>query len=291
MAQSPTATVEQGKLEVQVSGSGNVASVHNEDLHVDENKTIEEVLVEENQAVKAGDELFTFTDDSEPITAPFDGIITSIAVEEDDKISEEIALAHITNYKILETIISVDEVDVPKLKVGQKVSLTASAFPQESFTGKVTEIAKEGTVENGSSTFDVTILIDDSKSLKPGMTTEASILVESKENVIRVPIEAVRKQGDQKFVLVQTAAATEEEQATWTRKKIETGLANDAFVEVTSGLGAGELVQLPAIVSNSNNGQMRTMMMMPNGMGGIGGGQGFGGQRQDQGQGSQGERR
>ncbi|WP_240338290.1 efflux RND transporter periplasmic adaptor subunit [Peribacillus alkalitolerans] len=282
MAQSPTASAEQGKLDVQVSGSGNVASVHNEDLFVDENKTIDEVLVVENQAIKKGDELFTFTDDSDPVTAPFAGIVTSIAVEEDDKVGEEKALAHITNYNILETVISVDEVDVPKIKVGQTVSLTASAFPEERFAGKVTGIAKEGTVENGSSTFDVTISINDSKSLKPGMTTEASILVESKGNVIKVPIEAVRKQGDQKFVLVQTAAATEQGQATWTRKEIKTGLANDTYVEVTSGLQAGELVQLPALVSGSNNGQMSTMMM-PNGMGGFGGGQGFVGQRQGQG--------
>lgn len=72
-----------------------------------------------------------------------------------------------------------------------KISVTA--VPDKTYTGQVKEIAEQGTVMNGVSSFLVTISIDDIANLKSGMTADASILVNEKANALYVPIEAVQK--------------------------------------------------------------------------------------------------
>jgi RND family efflux transporter MFP subunit len=224
--------------------------------------------------------LITFTDGSDSITAPFSGTITALDVEEGDNVTPEKVVAHLTDYKSLQTVISVDELDVSKVKVGQTASIIANAYPEEDFSGKVTDIAREGTYENGVSTFSVTITIDQPKSLKVGMSVEASILVESKENALLLPIEAVRKQGDRKYVFVPQES---EDAVTTVRKEVKTGLANESYIEITEGLEEGEIVQLPAITTSSQQQGRNENMFMPGGMMPGGGMQGGGMMRRDQG--------
>lgn len=276
--QSVSVAVQKGKLDVKVRGSGSTQSVTNEDITADSNKVVESVLVSANDVVKKGQELITFTDGSDSIVAPADGTITSISVQAGDRAAAGKAVAHITNYSDLQTVIQVDELDIPKVQVGQNVTLKVNSFPDASYTGKVTDVAKEGTVSNGVSSFNVTIHIDDSKDLKIGMTAEASILTDSKDNVLYVPVEAVHTKGDQKFVLVQSSSSSNDK-VNMQRKVVRTGIHNEDAVEITEGLQEGEHVQLPMAVqgngANNNNNKQRGLMMSPGG--GMGGGFGGGG--------------
>ncbi|MCL6585082.1 MAG: efflux RND transporter periplasmic adaptor subunit [Anoxybacillus sp.] len=261
VTQVPTASVQRGKLEVKVSGSGTVQPVTSEDVKATANKLIDEVLVTEGESVKKGQELITFTDGSDPITAPVAGTVTSIGVLAGERVTVGQVVAHITNYNDLQVTVQVDELDVPKVKIGQTASLKVNAFPDTVYTGKVTAIANEGTVSNGVSTFDVTVHIDKPTNLKVGMTAEASILVESKNNVLYVPVEAVHTVNGQKFVLVATDSASNSRMVK--RQIVQTGIHNEDYVEITEGLTEGEVVQLPKIeVTNTNNGQMRFGGMM-----------------------------
>ncbi|WP_242225157.1 efflux RND transporter periplasmic adaptor subunit [Bacillus cereus group sp. BfR-BA-01380] len=277
--QAVSVAVQKGKLDVKVKGSGSTQSVTNEDITADSNKVVESVLVSANEVVKKGQELITFTDGSDSIVAPADGTITSISVQAGDHAAAGKAVAHITNYSDLQTVIQVDELDIPKVQVGQSVTLKVNSFPDTSYTGKVTDVAKEGTVSNGVSSFNVTIHIDDPKDLKIGMTTEASILTDSKDNVLYVPVEAVHTRGDQKFVLVQSSAASSNGKTNMQRKVVKTGIHNEDSVEITEGLQEGEHVQLPIAVqgngANNSNNKQRGFMMSPGG--GMGGGFGGGG--------------
>ncbi|WML47177.1 efflux RND transporter periplasmic adaptor subunit [Neobacillus sp. PS3-34] len=266
----PTATVQKGKLEVKVSGSGSVQPVSSTDIKAESEKKIEEVLVDSGDAVTKGQELITFTDGSDPIIAPHKGIITSLTVSADQRVSVGEVVAHVTDYKNLQTVIQIDELDIPKIKVSQNVNIKANSFPDEAFSGKVTAISNEGTVTNGVSTFDVTIHIDNPKSLKVGMTAEASILTNSKDQALYVPVEAVHSINSQKYVVVSNGTAGGNTAST-ERKAVKTGLYNEDYVEITSGLTEGETVQLPAVSVNSNS-NLRGM-----GRGGIGGFPGIGG--------------
>lgn len=252
IAKSVTATVEKGDLEVQISGSGSVAAINSEDITSSITGEVDEVLVEKNELVEKGDELITFTDGSDPITAPFDGTVTTMDVEEGDRVSSSEVLAHVTDYKKLKTTISVDELDVPSVKKGQTVEIKASAFEDETFTGEVTSVAKEGTYENGVSSFDVTIKIDKPGDIKIGMSTEVSILTTSVKDALYVPIEAVQIDGEEKYVNIQQSDTTEG--AASTKKVVETGISNDRYIEITSGLEEGQFVSLPITINESSTG-------------------------------------
>jgi multidrug efflux pump subunit AcrA (membrane-fusion protein) len=272
MAQVQTASVQRGKLEVKVSGSGTVQPITSTDIKATATKEVDEVLVSEGEKVKEGQELITFTDGSDAITAPADGTVTSLNVAEGERVANGQVVAHITNYDDLQVTVQIDELDIPKVKVGQTASIKVNAFPDTTYTGKVTSIANEGTVSNGVSTFDVTIHIDKPTNVKVGMTAEASILVQSKDNVLYVPIEAVHTVNGEKFVLVANPSSDGEDnvtQRTVKRQAVKTGINNEDYVEITEGLTEGEVVQLPRVSASSlNNEQMRVGRMM-GGMGGM----------------------
>ena len=115
-------------LEVKVSGSGTVESVTSTDIQADGSKEVDEVLVSEGETVTKGEDLITFTDGSDPIEAPAAGTITSLDVEEGDRVNDGQVVAHLTNYSDLQVKVQVDELDIPKVKVGQtaaiKINLT-----------------------------------------------------------------------------------------------------------------------------------------------------------------------
>lgn len=268
MAQVQTASVQKGKLQVKVSGSGTVQPVTSTDVKAASNTEVDEVLVSKGEKVKEGQELITFTDGSDPITAPADGTVTSIGVSDGDRVSKGQVIAHITNYDDLQTTVQIDELDIPKVKVGQTASIKVNAFPDTTYTGKVTAVANEGTVSNGVSTFDVTVHMNKPTNVKVGMTTEVSILVQSKDNALYVPIEAVHSINNEKYVVV------EKGDGSVARQTVKTGISNEDYVEITDGLTEGEVVQLPRVsASSSSNEQMsgRRMMGGMSGMGGFGG--------------------
>ncbi|MEH7083433.1 HlyD family efflux transporter periplasmic adaptor subunit [Neobacillus drentensis] len=271
-AQTRTAVVQQGKLEVKISGSGTVEPVTSEDIKAtDDNNEIDEVLVSAGDKVSEGDELITFTDDSDPITAPADGTITTVSVLEGERVTNGQVVAHLTDYKDLQTVVAVDELDITKIKKKQTVSLTVSAYPDTTYTGKVTAIAAEGTSANGTSTFDVTIHIDKPKNLKVGMSTEASILTQSKENALYVPVDGVYTNNNEKYVIV-TAASTDSSSdasaGTSQQKTVKTGISTDEYVELTEGVTAGETIQLPELATSSSTNSQGGMMR--GNMGGMG---------------------
>ncbi|MGG4041965.1 efflux RND transporter periplasmic adaptor subunit [Bacillus smithii] len=267
MAQVQTASVQKGKLQVKVSGSGTVQPVTSTDVKAASNTEVDEVLVSKGEKVKEGQELATFTDGSD-ITAPADGTVTSIGVSDGDRVSKGQVIAHITNYDDLQTTVQIDELDIPKVKVGQTASIKVNAFPDTTYTGKVTAVANEGTVSNGVSTFDVTVHMNKPTNVKVGMTTEVSILVQSKDNALYVPIEAVHSINNEKYVVV------EKGDGSVARQTVKTGISNEDYVEITNGLTEGEVVQLPRVsASSSSNEQMsgRRMMGGMSDMGGFGG--------------------
>ncbi|GGE33845.1 hypothetical protein GCM10011391_10670 [Pullulanibacillus camelliae] len=273
-----TATVKKGTIESKVSGSGSLEPATDKDITVSESKTVDEILVSKNDTVKKGDELLSYTDGTE-LDAPADGTITSLSVYDGSRVNAGQTVAHLTNYQSLNTVIQVDELDIPEVKVGQSVNVTVNAFPDKTYTGKVTAIAKEGTVNNGVSTFDVTVHLTSSKNLKAGMTTTAEIITSKKDNVLYVPVDAVHKNGATSYVLVSEANSNNDvnDNVSGVKQvKVETGTHNDSYVEIKSGLQEGQVVQLPQIERSQSNSSSSDKQQMTPGGGGFGGGFGQG---------------
>ncbi|MDF2857238.1 MAG: hypothetical protein K0Q87_3089 [Neobacillus sp.] len=300
--QTQTATAETENVEVAVSGTGNISSINKETLTAEGNATVDEVLVAVGDTVAEGDELVTFVDDTlDPIVAPFSGEITSLNVEADGKVQMGTELVGVTDYSNLEMIVNVDELDIAKVKVGQTAKVDVSALTDKEFTGTVTSVAKEANDDSSSTVakYKVKITINEPTDIKVGMTAEATITTEKKENVVTVPVAAIQKQDDKYYVLVPskdqtTTTSTDQSNGATTttnnskstsdnsttatikttQKTVEIGLQNNTVVEITSGLAEGDEVVLPSLNSNSSNSNQNSNNMFQGGFPGGDMGQG-----------------
>lgn len=311
LMETQTAVAELENVEVTVSGTGSISTINEETILAEENNAVvEEVLVAVGDTVEEGDDLITFEDDDlDPIEAPFSGEITTLNVEEEGTVSMGTEMIAVTDYNNLQMVVNVDELDISKVKVGQTAQIDISALPDAEFTGTVTSVSKEANTSEGSSVaqYAVNVTINEPENIKVGMTAEAIITTESKENVITVPIEAVQTKGDQYYVQVQesTEGSTNEQSGLdsetsgeanstpqGTGKTVEVGLQNEEVAEIVSGLNEGEVVILPTLQSSDDSeSDMREMMQggfpggeMPDGGQMPQGGMGQGGNRGGMGQ-------
>ncbi|WML27069.1 efflux RND transporter periplasmic adaptor subunit [Neobacillus sp. OS1-33] len=271
-AQARTSVVQKGTLNVNISGSGTVQAVTSEDVKTKfANNEIDEVLGAVGEIVNKGDELITFSDGSDPVTAPATGVITTIAVSAGGRVTNGQVVAHVTNYNELQTVVQIDELDIYKIKKRQSVNLTINAFPDQEFTGKVSAISEEGTSSNGVSTYDVTVHIDKPDQLKVGMSAEARIQTESKQDALYVPLDAVHTSNKQKYVILHSTSTDSNSSGT-EKQSVQTGLANEDYVEITKGVSEGEMVILPQLAkaTKTNNTTGNTQGSIFGGVGNAG---------------------
>ncbi len=136
------------------------------------------------------------------IRAPFDGIVTGLSVEAGDSISRDETLASIIT-KDMNASISLNEVDAIKVKTGDKAILSFDALDDVSLEGTVQKVDTIGTVDQGVVYYNAEISIDEKNDLlKPGMSVTAEIIIDSKQNVITVPISAVQNDGEGDYVQI-----------------------------------------------------------------------------------------
>ena len=147
--------------------------------------------------------------------------------------------------------ISVNELDINKIQVGQQVEITADAVEGETFTGVVDKVNINGTTTNGSTNYPVTVLVDGTpEELKPGMNVSAKIIVEDAGSVLCVPVEAVSRGADgTSLVKVAGEGALDENGNLVDSSKLEDrvvtlGRSDDTYIEILSGLEDGETVYI-----------------------------------------------
>ena len=172
------------------------------------------------------------------ITAPFDGVVARVGAEAGEFIMANtpmIVLVDTSNYHV---VASIDEADIGKVSEGQKVALTLDAFPGEQLDGIVSLISPISTMEGGVVSYDVRININPTDlPLRTGMTTNATITTQHKENVLLVPNQTItiNEETGQKYVEKVTSGGI-------IPVEIKTGLANDMVSEVIEGLKEGDQV-------------------------------------------------
>jgi len=144
----------------------------------------------------------------DPLVASIDGTVTAVNVKDGDSVTGQVEAFTIVNYDKLDIQISADELDISKLKVGQTANVAMDALSGQTFTGKVTKIAKEGTSTNGVATFPVTVQLDKTEGVLPGMNGSVDVVIESKQDALMVPVEAVTQMGNRYFVRVPASGTT-----------------------------------------------------------------------------------
>lgn len=186
--------------------------------------------------------------DQATIVAPIAGRVAGVLINVGEQASPGTPAITIVNEQAFHIDVSVDEIDIDQVTVGQMVEITLDALPEADVAGTVAEVAPTATATgSGVVSYLVTInLVAEGIALRPGMSANASIVVEEIADVLVVPNWAVRldRETGQAFVnRLGTDGLVEE-------TTVETGLRNEQFSEVLSGLSEGDEV----VVTNEREG-------------------------------------
>ncbi|MDO5298882.1 MAG: HlyD family efflux transporter periplasmic adaptor subunit [Clostridia bacterium] len=137
------------------------------------------------------------------VTAPCDGVIASLNVSEGDEITSGTLLCSILEGEDMNLTISVDELDVVEVEVGQKVTITIDALSDVELEGEVYKIAPVGTNSGGVTTYDVELTFDAAGTgVRSGMNATGEITVASTDDTLYVPVEALMTVNNQTYVMV-----------------------------------------------------------------------------------------
>jgi HlyD family secretion protein len=183
------------------------------------------------------------------VVAPFSGTLAAVNLNVGDSASGSSAATIISKSQVAQ--LSLNEVDVAKIALGDKATLTFDAIPDLTLTGKVIQVDSIGTVSQGVVSYTVKIGLDSQDArVKPGMTVNAAIQTGTAQNVLIIPSAAVKTSNGTSYVLlfdpaidtsvtgtVNVASPVAPSQVT-----VTTGLSDDTNVEIRSGLTDGEQV-------------------------------------------------
>ena len=220
------------------------------------------------------------------ITAPITGTIVDKNYNAGETSESNQVLCTIYDLSYLTMTLSVDELDIANIAVGQSVTIVADAVEDTTYTGVVTKVSVAGTSSGSATTYPVTIRIDETDGLLPGMSVDATIELASAENVLAIPSAALNR-GNTVLVTADSPSAvngtlvesTTEGGEDYYSVEVTIGVNGDDYIEITSGLQEGDTVAyIPT--SSSSDSMFGMMGGMPGGMGGggmPGGGGGMGG--------------
>jgi HlyD family secretion protein len=145
----------------------------------------------------------------------------------------------------------INEVDISKIKMNQKVEIKLDAYSDTVFTGRVVDIAtlakyKDEKKKTKVKIFPVKIIIENtSKYLMPGMTVSCNINIDTIKDVLFIPLEAIKKDGKNDFTFLKTGSS-------YKKVKVTTGLSNNDYIVIKEGLKAGDIVALSDPYSEKN---------------------------------------
>lgn len=195
------------------------------------------------------------------ITSPISGTVIQKNVKAGDTVGTDTAssetLCTIYDLSYQEMTLNVDELEILSIKEGQTVTITADAISDRTFTGVVTSVSAAGTTTGGTTTYPVTIRIDDTGDLLPGMNATAEIEVSSAENALTIPNGAVVR-GNYVLVTKDSPSAVNAVQDMtapdgYVYVKITTGTSDNDSIEVTGGLQEGDTIAYDANAAEKQN--------------------------------------
>ncbi len=190
------------------------------------------------------------------IRAPADGIVVyanqtdwrgmpSVQIDQGVTLRENQPIFNLPDPQRMRVKAKINESKVALVHMGQPAIITVNAFPGRPLKGIVAEVTPISIPIRGSdvriyyANVDITQGFD---ALRPGLSAQIMIEVETRHNVVRVPVESIRWVGNKSYVAVYDASRSENGQNSWRWQEIEIGLSDPAHAEVLKGLKPGERV-------------------------------------------------
>ena len=263
-----TITPGRGNIEVLITTTGTVQPQNRLEMKPPISGRVEDILVREGSHVKKGD-IIAWMSSTEraalldaarsrggetlqqwedaykptPLIAPINGDVIVRAVEPGQSVTPNDPVVVLSDRLIVKA--QVDETDIGRVKVGQNAFVSLDAYPRDKVTARVDHISYESKLINNVTIYEVDILPQKvPKIFRSGMTANVNIVEKVRRNVIRLPADAVRREKDGTFVLVK-----ENGKGKSALRKVETGLSDENFVEITSGLNEKDTVIVEKINS------------------------------------------
>jgi len=237
--------------------------------------------------------------DDYTITSPIAGTIIDKNYKAGETSDANQVLCTIYDLSYLTMTLSVDELDISNIEVGQTVSITADAVEDKTYEGVVTKVSVAGAASNGVTTYPVTIRIDETDGLLPGMNVDAEITLNSASDVLAIPSAALNR-GNTVLVTADSPSAANaasdqtsgqaapdgdksgamdgqktenadtpnpdakggQASSEYVSVSVTTGVSDGDYIEITSGLQEGDTVVYISTSSSSQD----FAMMMPGGM-------------------------
>ena len=191
------------------------------------------------------------------ITSPISGTIIEKAAKAGDALTAGADLCTIYDLSYLEMTINVDELQVSSLSVGQSVQVTADAVPDKTYIGEVTRVSMKGNSSGGTTTYPVTVRIDETEGLRPGMNANAEIVVAEAKNTLTVPNAAIVR-GSYVLVTKDSPSAVNADESMiapdgYVYVPVKTGVSDDNYTQIVSGVTGNDTVAYDSAAVSSDN--------------------------------------
>ncbi len=196
-------------------------------------KNQQQVIAKDQAALASSLQAYNETQ-SVTVTAPIQGTIINLAAKIHDQVSASASVLMIADFRNPVLVSTVDQVNIPRLAVGQKAAIVFDALPNQAFPGSVEYIDAAGTKTQGTVDFSVYISVPSVPSdIKPNMTASITIETGRKESVLAVPNEAIIEKNNATFVRLAGKRAQD-------LTRVSVGLKGLTKTEIVSGLAAGD---------------------------------------------------
>lgn len=177
------------------------------------------------------------------ILAPMDGSISSVDLDPDSDtyLTNEDGMLVLSLYPNVEMCITIgiDETDILALEEGQEAQVEVSSVGEDVFTGKVTGINKVADISTGVTQYSAEVTLPRAAGMLTGMTADVDVRIEGVEDAIIIPLDALHQTSAISFVYTTYDPETQQYGG---RKEVTTGMQNEEYVEILSGLEVGETV-------------------------------------------------
>jgi len=177
------------------------------------------------------------------IMAPIDGIVAFVSTQEGETVVASLSaptFVNLIDLRKLEVTVFVDETDIGRIKVGQTAKFTVDTYADQFFDGKVREIHPKAVIKDNVVNYEVILDVEkmDVAKLRPEMTANVVITTGTREKVLALPKEAIKREGKKTFVVMQANGGLED-------RPVELGWRDGGNIEVISGLDESDRVGIP----------------------------------------------
>lgn len=174
------------------------------------------------------------------IVAPIAGVVASVATQEGETVAANFAaptFVTLIDLSRLEVWAYVDETDIGRIRIPQKARFTVDTYGEQEFEGRVTAVYPKAEIRDNVVNYVTVVRFEPprDRTLRPEMTTTVLVAIDERENVLTVPIRAVRQEAGRAFVLSRRDDVIE-------RRQVTTGTRDEQYWEIVDGLREGDEV-------------------------------------------------